>query len=152
MSHQKKQDKPSGDMSADWRAVLKGLPTEDYIATCTRITSIDYKGYLSFTSKDDGYMKWQAHSDWKDTIDRLLQCKHQGLLRKGEELQRKWSNNAHKDLDDMHWAPQKRKRSAKLQSVRVTGLADASVNNTMEQMLQEALGIHYMTQFGMLAG
>ncbi|KAF9580334.1 hypothetical protein BGW38_003060 [Lunasporangiospora selenospora] len=85
----------------------------------------------------DGYTKLQAHSDWKDTIDRLLQCSHQGLLRKGKELQRKWNNNTYKYLDSMHWALQKRKRSAKLQSVVVTGLADASVNNTMKRMLQE---------------
>lgn len=117
----KKQDKSSNDMNADWRAELGGLPTEDYFATCTRIAAIDYRGYLMFRSQDDGYMKWQAHSDWKDTIDRLLQCKHQGLLRKGEELQRKWSNNAYKHMDDMRWALQKRKRSTKLQSVRVTG-------------------------------
>ncbi|CAO3563925.1 unnamed protein product [Mortierella alpina] len=96
-----------------------------------------------FTSKDDGYVKWQAHSDWKDTIDRLLQCKHKGLLRKGEAQQRKWSNNAYKHIDDMHWALQKRKRSAKLQSVRVTGLADSSVNDTMKRMLQEELGMPY---------
>ncbi|KAG0340995.1 hypothetical protein BG000_010545 [Podila horticola] len=84
-------------------------------------------------------MKWQAHSDWKDTIDRLLQCKHQGFLRKGEGLQRKWNNSAYKHLDDMHWALQKRKRSAKLQSITVTGLADASVNDRMKRMLQEEL-------------
>ncbi|KAF8941777.1 hypothetical protein BGZ47_007195 [Haplosporangium gracile] len=142
MSHvRKKQDKSSNDMNADWRAELRRLPTEDYFATCTRITAISYRGYLMFTSKDDGYMKWQAHSDWKDTIDRLLQCKRQGLLRKGKELQRKWSNNAYKDMDDMHWTLQKRKWSAKFQSVRVTELADAAVNDTMKRMLQEELDL-----------
>ncbi|KAG0247349.1 hypothetical protein BG011_001637 [Mortierella polycephala] len=136
-------------MNADWRAELRGLHTEEYIKTCTHITAIDYGGYLTFTSKDDGFVKRQAHCDWKDTIDRLLQCKHQGLLRKGKELQQKWSNNAYKHLDDMHWALQKRKRSAKLQSVTVTGLADASVNDTMKRMLQEELdfgGVPSLTQ------
>ncbi|KAG0351094.1 hypothetical protein BGZ54_003415 [Gamsiella multidivaricata] len=135
----RKQDKSSSIMDADWRAELSGLPTEEYIKTCTRITAIDYRGYLTFTSKDNGFMRRQAHYDWKDTIDRLLQCKHHGLLRKGEELQRKWNNNAYKHMDDMHWALQKRKRSAKLQSVVVTGLADASVNGMMKRMLQEEL-------------
>ncbi|KAF8925221.1 hypothetical protein BGZ58_001001 [Dissophora ornata] len=44
-------------------------------------------------------------------------------------------------MDDMHWALQKRKRSAKLQSVGVTELADASVNNTMKRLLQEELDL-----------
>ncbi|KAG0239381.1 hypothetical protein BGX31_002840 [Mortierella sp. GBA43] len=128
-------------MGADWRAELRGLPTEDYISTCRLITAVDYGGYLTFTSKDDGFTKQQAHRDWKDTIDRLLQCKHQGLLRKGQELHRKWNNKAYKHLDDMHWALQKRKRSAKLQSVTVTGLADASVNEAMKRMLQGELDL-----------
>lgn len=128
-------------MDADWRVELRGLCTEEYIKTCTRITVIDYGGYLSFKSKDDGFVKRQAHCDWKDTIERLLQCKHQGLLRKGEELQRKRNNNVYKHMDDMHWAFQKRKRSAKLQSVTITGLADASVNGTMKRMLEEELGM-----------
>ncbi|KAF9155506.1 hypothetical protein DFQ26_009713, partial [Actinomortierella ambigua] len=44
---------------------------------------------------------------------------HRGLVHKGEELQRKWGNNTYKHVDDMHWALQKRKRSAKLQSVKL---------------------------------
>ncbi|KAG0376888.1 hypothetical protein BGX24_007059 [Mortierella sp. AD032] len=42
----------------------------------------------------------------------------------------------------MHWALQKRKRSAKLQSVAVTSLADTSVNDTMRRMLQEELDLN----------
>jgi hypothetical protein len=90
-------------MNSDWRAELRGLPTEDYFATCTHITTINFRGYLMFTLKDDGYMKWQAHSDWKDTFDHVvLQCKHLGLLRKGKELQRTWNNNAYNHINDMH--------------------------------------------------
>ncbi|KAF9345384.1 hypothetical protein BGX26_003217, partial [Mortierella sp. AD094] len=140
MSHvQMTQSTSSSNMDADWRAELRGLPTEEYIKTCTRITVIDYKGYLNFISKDDTFTKSQAHSDWKITIDRLLQCKHQGLLQMGEGLQRKWNKNVYKYIDDMHWALLKRKRAVKLQSVTVTGLADASVNNTMKQMLQDEI-------------
>ncbi|KAF9082749.1 hypothetical protein BGX27_004402, partial [Mortierella sp. AM989] len=128
-------------MDADWTAELEGVPTEEYLKTGTRITAIDYGHYLHFTSKDDGYTKRQAHSDWKDTIDRLLQCKHQGLLQKGEELQQKWNKKTHKHTDNLHWALQKRKRSAKLQSVVVTSLADASVNGTMKRMLQDELDL-----------
>ncbi|KAF9110147.1 hypothetical protein BGX27_006732 [Mortierella sp. AM989] len=138
---QKKRATSSSNMDTDWREELRGLPTEEYIKTCTRIVTIDYANYLEFTMKNDGFTKSQAHSDWKDTIDRLLQCKHQGLLRKGEELQRKWNRNFHKYIDDMHWALQKRKQAAKLQSVTITGLADASVNNAMKQMFQDELGI-----------
>ncbi|KAG0221122.1 hypothetical protein BGW41_007207, partial [Actinomortierella wolfii] len=50
MSHVRKKEA----MNADWRAELRGLPTEDYFATCTRIAAIDYSGFLTFTSKDDG--------------------------------------------------------------------------------------------------
>ncbi|KAF9109540.1 hypothetical protein BGX27_007492, partial [Mortierella sp. AM989] len=131
------QNTSSSNTDASWRAELRGLPTEEYIKTCTRASVIDYRGYLNFISKDDTFTKSQAHSDWKITTDRLLQCKHKGLFQMGEGLQRKWNKNIYKYIDDMHWALMKRKRTAKLQSVKITGLVDASVNNTMKQMLQD---------------
>ncbi|KAF8976038.1 hypothetical protein BGZ46_008636 [Entomortierella lignicola] len=114
-----------------------GLSTEDYIRSCARITNVDYEGYLEFTSECDGYTKSEAHSDWKVTIDRLRQSKSKGLLQRGKGLQRKWDKNAHRSLDDLHWAVQERKRKAKLQLVPITELADASVNKKMRLMLQK---------------
>lgn len=80
----------SSKMKVDWRVELRGLATEKYIKSRTRIAAIDYPGCLKYTSKDEGSTRSQAHSDWKDTIDRRLQCKHQGHFQKGEGLQRKW--------------------------------------------------------------
>ncbi|KAF9115365.1 hypothetical protein BGW39_003064, partial [Mortierella sp. 14UC] len=50
-------------MDADWRVDLEGLPTEEYIKTCARITAIDYGDYLRFTSTNEGFTKQQAHRD-----------------------------------------------------------------------------------------
>ncbi|KAF9159388.1 hypothetical protein BGX21_003559 [Mortierella sp. AD011] len=130
---------PRKQEECSWRAELRGLSTQDYFITCTRISAIDYRGYLTFTSKDDGYSKRQSHRDWQDIINHLLRCKHPGLVQKGKELQQKWSDNVYKHMDDLHWALQERKRTAKLHSVAITSLTDASVNNTMKQMLREEI-------------
>ncbi|KAF9417429.1 hypothetical protein BGZ76_004530 [Entomortierella beljakovae] len=98
---------------SNWKSEIKGIATEGYISDCTRLSTINYDNYLRFLSKSDGSTKSQAHRDWKDTIDHLLQY--------------------------LHWATQKRKQSAKLQSVALMSLADASVNNNLKQILREEL-------------
>ncbi|KAF9199882.1 hypothetical protein BGZ49_009950 [Haplosporangium sp. Z 27] len=125
-----------------------GLSTEDYIRSYARTTNIDYEGYLEFTSECDGYTKSEAHSDWKVTIDRLRQSKSKGLLQRGKGLQRKWDKNAHRFLDDLHWAVQERKWKAKLQLVPITELADASVNKKMRLMLQKEVNAAVYTSPG----
>ncbi|KAF9344915.1 hypothetical protein BGX34_005227, partial [Mortierella sp. NVP85] len=59
-----------------WRVDLQGLPTEEYIKNCERITIINYGDYLRFTATKEGFTKQQAHNDWRTTIERLLKSKH----------------------------------------------------------------------------
>ncbi|CAO3568614.1 unnamed protein product [Mortierella alpina] len=123
--------------SDDWRLKLKGLPTESYLASCIRISNIDYGGYLTFEARSECLTKRQAHRNWQDTINRFLGCTHAGLVRKGEELRQKWDSNTYKKLDNMHWALQSRKHAAELQSVSVTRMADTSVNKKMKRLFEE---------------
>lgn len=137
-------------MNTKWRTELEGLPTEEYIKTCVRITAIDYEHYLRFVSTNDSFTKQQAHRDWRATIDRLLQSQHPGLIQKGKGLKQLWDSNAHMHTDNMHWALQRRKQAAKLQSVAITSLADATVNKMMKRRLQEELGRPYVLQYMVL--
>ncbi|KAF9993788.1 hypothetical protein BGZ79_001495, partial [Entomortierella chlamydospora] len=122
-----------------WRADLEGLPTEEYINTCARITAINYEGYLRFKLTNETFINQQAHRDWTAIIDRFLQSKHIGLRQTGKGLQRQWESNAYRHTDNMHWALQRRVQSAKLQSVELTGLVDVSVNKAMKRMIQDEL-------------
>lgn len=65
MSLDQKRNNCSSETKDDWRVELNGLATEEYINSCTRITAIDYPGYLTFTSKDEELTRSQVHSNGK---------------------------------------------------------------------------------------